>query len=326
MISNEQKEQVAKACNEYALMNGWVSDKSSGVNQLAQFTKVNVMYISHIMRYDFTYKDSKSGENKEIADRWFQQLADCIGMKLEKEYWPHVDTPQFKEIDLELREALATSATRVLICESGAGKTYTVDRFKKEFPNRVFVVTCNKLDKVNDLIDKMAEATGRVAEGKTISRRLSYLNVWLYTLGRFDGSKPMIIFDEAENLTLTTLQALKAMYDTIKWSCATVLIGTDQLILSLDKLKEKNKPGIPQFYRRFKAGIRYITPLDRNFNVFLADKPYPTSFKNTIRTICENYGELYDFLVPAMREADEMDVPLTERFFRMKYRLPIKID
>ena len=141
MISIEQKQQVAKACNEYAAANGWVSDKSSGVNQLAQFTKVNVMYVSHIMRSDFTYKDSKTGENKDIADRWFRQLADCIGLKLAKEYWPHVDTPQYKEIDLELREALATSATRVLICESGAGKTYTVDRFKKEFPNRVFVVT-----------------------------------------------------------------------------------------------------------------------------------------------------------------------------------------
>lgn len=324
MISNKQKQQVADACINYATANGWVTDKTTGVNQMAAFTKVNAMYVSHIMRSDFTYKDSKTGENKDIADRWFQQLADCIGLKLEKDYWPHVDTVQYKEIDLELREALATSATRVLICDSGAGKTYTVDRFKKEFPNRVFVVTCHKFDKVNDLIDKMAEATGKFPEGKTISRRLSSLNVWLYTQGRYDGSKPMIIFDEAENLTLTTLQALKAMYDTIKWSCATVLIGTDQLIITLDKLKEKNKPGIPQFYRRFKAGIRYITPLDRNFDLFLEDKPYPNMFKKTIRTVCENYGELYDFLVPAMREADEMGIPLTERFFRMKYRLPIK--
>ncbi|RHO73397.1 ATP-binding protein [Parabacteroides sp. AF48-14] len=324
MITIEQKQEIADACINYATSNGWVTDKATGVNQLAAFTKVNVMYVSHIMRSDFTYKDSKTGENKDIADRWFRQLADCIGIRLTKEYWPHVDTPQFKEIDLELREALATSATRVLICESGAGKTYTVDRFKKEFPNRVFVVTCHKFDKVNDLIDKMSEATGRSLVGKTISRRLTELNVWLYTQGRFEGSKPMIIFDEAENLTLTTLQALKAMYDTIKWSCATVLIGTDQLIIALDKLKEKNKPGIRQFYRRFKAGIRYITPLDHNFNVFLADKPYPASFKNTIRTVCDNYGELYDFLVPAMREADEMDIPLTERFFRMKYKLPIK--
>ena len=324
MITIEQKQQVANACKEYAAAQGWVSDKSTGVNQLAQFTKVNVMYISHILRSDFTYKDSKTGENKDIADRWFQQLADCIGMKLQQEYWPHIDTPQYKEIDLELREALATSATRVLICESGAGKTYTVERFKKEFPNRVFVVTCHKFDRVNDLIDKMGEAIGREVIGNTVSRRLSFINVWLYSQGRYDGQKPMIIFDEAENLTLTTIQALKAMYDTIKWSCATVLIGTDQLILTLEKLKRKNKPGIPQFYRRFNAGIRYIAPLDRDFHAFLDAMPYPAGFKSTIRSVCENYGELHDFLVPAMREADEMGVPLTERFFRMKYKLPVK--
>lgn len=324
MITLEQKQMIADACVDYATANGWVSDKTTGVNQMATFTKVNVMYISHIMRSDFTYKDSKTGESKDIADRWFLQLADCIGIKVAKEYWPHVNTPQFKEIDLELREALTTSATRVLICESGAGKTYTVDRFKKEYPNRVFVVTCHRYDTVNDLIDKMAEAMGRTAEGKSISRRLSSLNVWLYTQGRYDGSKPMLILDEAENLTLNTFQALKAMYDTIKWSCATVLIGTDQLISTMNKLKNKNKPGMPQFYRRFKAGIRYIEPMDREFGAFLSDKPYPSSFKKTILSMCENYGELHDFLVPAMREADEMGISLTERFFRLKYKLPVK--
>ena len=81
---------------------------------------------------------------------------------------------------------------------------------------------------------------------------------------------------------------------------------------------------MPQFYRRFKAGIRYIEPMDRGFVAFLSDKPYPSSFKKTILSMCENYGELHDFLVPAMREADEMGIALTERFFRLKYKLPVK--
>lgn len=324
MITEAQKEQIAQAAIDYAISNGWVSEKTTGVNQMAQFTKVNVAYISHIMRMDFTYRDSKANVDKPIADRWFIQIADAIGIKLVKEYWPHVDTPQFKAIDLELREALATSATRVLICESGSGKTYTVDRFRKEFPNRVFVITCHRYDTINDLIEKMAEAINYKLYDRRTSRRLSSINVQLYQMGKTDGKKPMLIFDEAENLTLTTFQMLKAMYDTIKWTCATVLIGTDQLITTMDKLKSKNKPGMPQFYRRFKAGIRHIEPMDKNFDVFLSEMPYPASFKKTIRCICENYGELHDFLVPAMREADEMNVPLTEKFFRLKYQLPFK--
>ena len=325
MITIEQKQEIADACINFATSSGWVTDKTTGVNQLAAFTKVNAMYVSHIMRSDFTYKDSKTGESKDIAERWFHQLADSIGMKLAKDYWPHVDTPQYKEIDLELREALATSATRVLICESGAGKTYTVDRFKKEFPNRVFVITCHKFDTINDLIIKMAEAVGRdLTYERRTSRKLSAINVNLYNMGRDNGRKPMLIFDEAENLTLTTFQMLKAMYDTIKWSCATVLIGTDQLIQTMERLKAKNKPGMPQFYRRFKAGIRYIVQMDLDFKAFLEDKPFPSAFKGTIRSVCDNYGELHDFLVPAMREADEMGVPLTERFFRLKYKLPVK--
>lgn len=70
---------------------------------MAQLAKVNIVYMSHIMRSNFTYHDSKTGENRAISERWFRQLADCIGLKPEKDYWPHVDTPQFKEIDMELR-------------------------------------------------------------------------------------------------------------------------------------------------------------------------------------------------------------------------------
>ncbi|MCD8270916.1 MAG: hypothetical protein LUD46_22510 [Parabacteroides sp.] len=169
----------------------------------------------------------------------------------------------------------------------------------------------------------MAEAINYKLYDRRISRKLSAINVQLYLMGKTDGKKPILIFDEAENLTLNTFQMLKAMYDTLKWTCATVLIGTDQLITTMDRLKSKNKPGMPQFYRRFKAGIRHIEPMDKNFDAFLADMPFPSSFKKTIRCICENYGELHDFLVPAMREADEMNVPLTEKFFRMKYQLPI---
>ncbi len=127
---------------------------------MAQLAKVNIVYMSHIMRSNFTYHDSKTGENRAISERWFRQLADCIGLKPEKDYWPHVDTPQFKEIDMELREALATSAPRILLSGSGSGKTYTVECFRREFPSRVFVVSCNKLDRVNALIDKIAGTAG----------------------------------------------------------------------------------------------------------------------------------------------------------------------
>lgn len=271
--------------------------------------------MSHIMRSNFTYHDSKTGENRAISERWFRQLADCIGLKPEKDYWPHVDTPQFKEIDMELREALATSAPHILLSGSGSGKTYTVECFRREFPSRVFVVSCNKLDRVNALIDKIAGTAGG-------SRRRSSLDVRLHMKGHVNGNRPMIIFDEAENLTLTTLQALKAMYDTIGRDCAMVLVGTPQLIRQVERLKKKDKSGIPQFYRRFKAGIRYITPPDRSFGEFLSGGPYTSRFKKPLCIVYENYGELHDFLVPVMREADEMGLPFTEHFFRMKYRLP----
>lgn len=319
-----QKEQITQAAIDYAIAAGWTNENMNGVNQLAQFTNVNVSYLSRILRFEFTYHDTKTNEDRPIADRWFTQIAEKIGYKIEKEYWPHVDTPQYEEISSELSEALATSATRVLICDSGFGKTYTIKRFQKEKPNRVFIVTCSSRDCPSMLAEKLMDAIGKKFESRSLGKVLSKININLYLMGRYEGEKPMIIFDEAENLKLPGLQMLKDMYDTLNWSCSIVLIGTDQLIHNIERLKNKNKIGMPQFYRRFKAGIRHITSSDLNYSQFLEGKGYPTGLKKTLRTICENYGELHDFLVPAIKEADLMGEPLTEELFRLKYGLPIK--
>lgn len=40
-----------------------------------------------------------------------------------------------------------------------------------------------------------------------------------------------------------------------------------------------------------------------------------------LRGLCGNYGELHDFLEPALREAAEDGVPLTDQYFRVKYKI-----
>lgn len=320
-MTYEQKKQIAQAAIDYAIAAGWTAGNSIGVNQLAQFTKVNVAYISHILNADFIYHDAKSGEDKPIAERWFIQIAESIGYKIKKEYWSHLDTPQYQEIILELREALETSATRVMICDSGFGKTYTSRLFQKENPNKVFIVTCSSRDCPSMLAEKLMDAIGKKFEERSLSKLLSRINFYLYTMEKKTGQKPMIIFDEAENLKLPGLQMLKDMYDSLNWTCSIVLIGTDQLIHNIEKLKSKNRVGMPQFYRRFKAGIRFINQSGCDYNLALENKGLPTNLKRLLEKICDNYGEIHDYLEPALKEAEQMGMELTEEFFRAKYKL-----
>lgn len=320
-MNHQQKEQIVKAAIDYSIAAGWAKGNSTGVNQLAQFSKVNVSYLSRILNKEFTYHDNKAGKDQPIADHWFIQLAESIGYKQEKEYWPHMETPQYQDMIMELDEALLTSGTRVIICDSGFGKTYTSKRFQKQNPNKVFIVTCSSLDCPRVIAEKLMEAIGKNFEERNLGRLLTRINAALYSMGRYNGQKPMVIFDEAENLKLPGLQMLKTMYDTLNWTCSLVLIGTDQLIQNIEKLKHKNKIGMPQFYRRFKAGIRFIDQNGCDYDLVLKNRGFSPALKKLIKNQCCNYGEIHDFLVPALKEADMLCEPLTDDLFRMKYRL-----
>ena len=101
-----------------------------------------------------------------------------------------------------------------------------------------------------------------------------------------------------------------------------VLIGTDQLNAHLDKLRKKNKDGIPQLYRRIKFGIRILPSIDRSFKQFLNGITSDVKVIAFLREHCDNYGELHDVLVPALREADRSGEPLTENLIRTMLNMP----
>ena len=138
---------------------------------------------------------------------------------------------------------------------------------------------------------------------------------------RLNGRNPIIIFDEAEYMKQATLCNIKEFHDHLNKKCGLVLIGTDQLLQKIEKLKKKNSAGMPQFYRRVKYGIRTLKSIDTRFNEFLKGIEDKALVKFLQRE-CDNYGELHDVLVPAMREAERTGEPLTEDFVRKVLNLP----
>jgi len=86
-------------------------------------------------------------------------------------------------------------------------------------------------------------------------------------------------------------------------------------------MKRKDRGGVPQFYRRIKASIRYINAI-ADFKPFYEKYVEDKSLRRLLTTLCENYGELHDYLEPAMREADDQGQSLNESFFRIMYNMP----
>jgi len=308
----EVKKEVINQLNEY------ISTHGISQNELAKKSGVNVAYIS-AMRAGEMCTNAGDGKMVIIADKWFELLAQYIGMKTENTYWDVVVTDQLKRQLATLEDAKEFGYTNVIIGETGCGKTYVANLFAKNNPIDLFLITVGQTDNISDLLDKMIDKL-KINAPKTRSKKLREIVKHLRMM-QLEGHKPMLIFDEAEYMKQPALCAMKELYDNLSGFCAIVMIGTDQLLKNLERMKNKNKDGIPQLYRRIKFGIRVLPRINREFKHFL-NGLNDNGLIKFLRENCDNYGELHDALVPAMREADRTGKQLTENFVRTILNMP----
>lgn len=242
--------------------------------------------------------------------------------------WQVLATRQSKEILTELIEAKESQKALLLISNTGLGKSHTIKLFKKQNPAHTYVITVGNSYKLHDVVNEIVSILGisdrynsrthHVREKlNSIAEKLQYIQA--------QGGAPMIILDEAENLMPATLKMLKELYDAVIEYCSVVLIGTEQILDSMLNRKHKNRQSVPQLWRRFKAGTRYISALNKQrdfkqfFDLYI---PGDAALQALLIELCENYGELHDYLEPALRRADKKQQPLTEELFRLVHKLP----
>ena len=297
----------------------WLDEKGLSANQFADKYGVPSNYISQMR--NGKYFVPTGGKDVEIADKYFRIIAEAMGMDVsgQTNFWNFYETPQALQIFSTLEDAKLYGYTNILIGETGCGKTYVSDLFIRQNPKDNFKITVGSMDTIVDLLDKLCEVL-KLPQVHSKSRKISAIIKELQRL-RINGRNPILIFDEAEYMKQSTLCNIKEFHDHLNKKCGLVLIGTDQLLQKIEKLKKKNSPGMPQFYRRVKYGIRNLKSIDTRFNEFLKTIEDKALVKFLQRE-CDNYGELHDVLVPAMREAERTGEALTEDFVRKVLNLP----
>lgn len=247
--------------------------------------------------------------------------------------WKTLPVIQFKEMFTTLEAAKNEGKTAMIIGATGYTKSYSIDKFCSKYPMHTYRVTVSSLYKLPDIINELTELTG------VDYSKVNGLRIQAYSLKvRVDavvkklkeinekGGKPIIIFDEGENLEISVLKMLKALYDALKDHCAIVLIGTEQLLTKLLNLKKRNRDAIPQLYSRFKLGLKVLPPIvkHRDFKPFFdLYIPEEIGLQKLLIEKCDNYRELRDALEPALRKADSQGEPLTEKLFRIIHNMPI---
>lgn len=304
-MNKEIKEKIAEALICYSEVNG------INAEALKVLTGVSKSYIEAMLA-----KKLVSGKTT-IGDVHFKKVAAAIGYNIEPVFWQHIDTPQYNTMLLELMDAKSNRVDKVIIGQSGCGKTYTLGIFKKRFPKHTYVVTVSSLHNLNDILDDMClqmniEPKGnKVSKLRKLSSRVKELNL--------RGQTPTLIIDEGENLNLPPLKMIKALFDAFEGNCPIVMIGTEELQRKFENLKDSKRNSVPQLYYRFVAGVRPLEIIDREktFESFfeLVDDE---NLKTILFNMCDNYRMLHDYVEPALREASALKMPLTEKLFFQK--------
>lgn len=302
----EQKNQIMNALAAY------MEEHNLTQNDVATKASVNAAYLVNMRKGEYTIKSGT--KIVEINAKYFNRIAGFIGFSVDKMLWEIRSTAQLQEILAVLTDAKDNAETAVITGETGCGKTFSADLFRKKYPNEVFTVKVGSSDNLGDLLDKVLDALQVEVIKKSKSSKLRQIAAYMKKLSE-SGMDPVLIFDEAEYMKQPALCALKELYDVLNSWCALVLIGTEQLTENIEKLKKRNKAGIPQLYRRIKFRIRNLPAIDRSFKDFL--NGVEPGLKKWLQRNCDNYGELHDVLVPAMREADRTGNEMNEQFVKL---------
>jgi DNA transposition AAA+ family ATPase len=281
---------------------------------------INPGYLSLILKEDSNFMYKAGDTEGFINSKYFYALADLCGYKLKKEYWQLQPTSQMTAAIAHLQLARENAQVLTLIGETGCGKSYTAELFAAKNPLDTFIVTAGSSDTLNDLINKIIEVLNIQENIVSKSARIRAIAKKMRALTRQD-LKPMLIIDESEFLKQPALCAIKGIHDFIKDHSSLVLIGTDQLVNNVERLKKRNHAGVPQFHRRIKMGLRILPTLDKKFSVFLNDIQ-DNELKKFLLKNCNNYGELHDVLVPSLREADRLQEQLSMNLVRKVLNLP----
>lgn len=302
----ETKTAIIKALEVY------MASKNISQSEIASRAGVNASYIIEMRKGNYSlYRGEKE---TIITGKYFKRIADLIGYQTEKKYWETKKTAQLTEILAILEDAKENGEVAVVIGETGCGKSYSLDLFKRKHTSDVFSIQIGSSDTLADIVEKMMLELRIESNRKTKSAKLRQIAKYMKSLSE-DGYDPVFAFDEAEYMKQPALCSFKELFDSLNEWCSLILVGTSQLTENIDKLRKKNKAGIPQLYRRIKFKIRPLTPIDRKYRDFLSE--IEPGLKRWLRDNCDNYGELHDALVHAKREADRTGRKLNEEFARM---------
>ncbi|MBU2525200.1 MAG: ATP-binding protein [Bacteroidetes bacterium] len=285
----------------------------NNVTQVALATLANVdkAYVNHIA------KGNMHIGKTQIADKYYEAIATAIGIRLERTFWQHFNTFNFKQQILTFEQARAYKSRLGIDGDTGLGKTYAATVYKRRFPNRVFLVKCSGIENSKEFAVNIAIEVGIKPVG-TKGRIIKEVCKKIKSL----GGSPMLIIDEFENSKAGNIPTIKAIADELEGHAAIVVIGIDvQKMLQTGADRRKN--GFIQTNRRWSFGWTFLDPsiCEDVRNICIELGIMNKAAQNWLANRVKDFDSLKNICVSALEEADKTDQEVSVALLNELYPL-----
>jgi hypothetical protein len=201
------------------------------------------------------YSRIKNGDmEKVLSDASWISLARQMSIQADNVVWLTANTPMYQFITQQLSFCQANSASRQLCDVPDIGKTHSAKEYARQNKNCVYV-DCSQVKSKQKLIRFLAKSFG---VGHTAKYNEVYEDLVFYI--RSMTVKPLIILDEAGDLTYEADLEIKALWNAVEGLCGWYKMGADGLRNKFERRIISKKVGYTELHSRFGNKYQKATP------------------------------------------------------------------
>lgn len=203
------------------------------------------------------YSAIKNGQtDKVLSDANWIGIARRLGVNLRGGMeWKAAKTATFEYITSQLEISQKSCLSAILCDVPNIGKTFTARYYVQTHRNAVYI-DCSQVKTKLKLVRKVAAEFGVDSKGR-------YADVYddlVYYLRSIET--PLIILDEAGDLTYEAFLELKALWNATERCCAWYMMGADGLKEKINRSIECKKVGYTEMLSRYGDRYSKVTPDD----------------------------------------------------------------
>lgn len=167
--------------------------------------------------------------------------------------WKTARTAVYVQVYTQLQICQRRSLSGLLCDAAGIGKTWTARQYARENAH-VAYIDCSQYKSKHQLMRAIAREFG-VGDSGRYSETYADLVFYLKSI-----PQPLIILDEAGDLSYAAFLELKALWNATEKCCGWYMMGADGLRRKIENNINYKKVGYAEIFDRFGDRYRKITP------------------------------------------------------------------